>query len=369
MPRRNLYFPRTLENSVSFKLTPRRTSILALALFLQANVSLAQEPAGLRPGAKAPEFTLHDQTGKQQSLQTLAGPNGLLLLFFRSADWCPFCKGQLVDLEGAQKAFAAKGINVAGVSYDSPAILADFSRRRSITYPLLSDKSSALIDKFGIRNPEGTGMEAGIPFPGYYLIDRHGTIQKRFFETAYVNRLTANSLYENLFGESPLPIPAKQIDATPHVTVTTSQSDVDVAPGAIVRLVATITPGPDTHVYAPGAEKQQYHVVTLTISPSDLYVAAATSYPPSESMNFPELKEVVPVFTGPTALSTSVAAVVSKKTIPLFAQVPHLTIKGQLEYQACTSTVCFSPVKVPLEWTLNIRPLDRERVPEAIQHK
>ena len=81
----------------------------------------------------------------------MSGPNGLLLLFFRSADWCPFCKGQLVDLEGAQKAFASRGINVAGVSYDSQAILSDFARRRSISYPLLSDTSSSLIDAFGIR--------------------------------------------------------------------------------------------------------------------------------------------------------------------------------------------------------------------------
>jgi peroxiredoxin len=136
---------------------------------------------GLQPGAKAPEIALSDQTGKPQSLATLAGPDGLLLLFFRSADWCPFCKGQLVDLERAQKLFAAKGIHVAGVSYDSPQILAEFSQRKSITYPLLSDASSRLIDAFGIRNVSATGAEAGIPVPGYYLISKQGVIEKRFF--------------------------------------------------------------------------------------------------------------------------------------------------------------------------------------------
>jgi peroxiredoxin len=127
----------------------------------------AQSLKGLQPGAKAPDIHLKDERGRQQSLTTLSGPNGLLLLFFRSADWCPFCKGQLVDLEGSQKSFAAKGINIAAVSYDSTSILADFANRRSITYPLLSDTSSSLIDAFGIRNPEGTGVEAGIPYPGY----------------------------------------------------------------------------------------------------------------------------------------------------------------------------------------------------------
>ena len=329
----------------------------------------AQQIKGLQPGAKAPPFHLDDQHGKPQDLATLSGSNGLLLLFFRSADWCPFCKGQLVDLESAQKAFAAKGINVAAVSYDSPAILADFSKRRSITYPLLSDKASAVIDAFGIRNPEGTGIQAGIPYPGYFLVSRDGTIQKRFFETAYVNRLTANNLYDNLFGDFTLPAPSKQLDGTPHVTIHQLQSDAAVTPGSVVKLEIVIEPGPDTHLYAPGAEKFNYMVTSLTITPSELYQAAETNYPKSDLMQFPELGQTVPVYNGKTALSASVAAVVSSKTIPLFAANPRLTVKALLNYQPCTSKVCFPPVSVPVAWTIALKPLDRERVPESIQHK
>jgi len=42
---------------------------------------------GLAVGQKAPAFSLHDQTGRAQTLDTLKGSNGTLLLFFRSADW------------------------------------------------------------------------------------------------------------------------------------------------------------------------------------------------------------------------------------------------------------------------------------------
>lgn len=342
--------------------------LLSLTLFAPT-ISIGQEPGGLQPGAKSPAFSLFDQAGKKQDLDTLSGPNGLLLLFFRSADWCPFCKGQLVDLEATQKAFAAKGIAVAAISYDSPAILADFTKRRSITYPLLSDPGSKVIDEFGIRNPQGSGIEAGIPYPGYYLIDRQGTIERRFFESAYVNRLTANNLYAYLFGDFPLPLPTRQVDQTPHVSIVTTQSDTDVTPGAVVRLVVTLTPGPDTHVYAPGAEKQQYHVTNLTIKPSNLYRTSSVSYPKSNPLEFPALHETVPVYSGPTTITTSAAALVSGETIPIFSQNPHLAIKGEIEYQACTSTVCFSPVRASLEWDLNLRPLDLERAPEKIRHK
>ena len=38
-------------------------------------------------GSKIPHFEAHDQSGKLQTFETLRGPNGLALLFVRSADW------------------------------------------------------------------------------------------------------------------------------------------------------------------------------------------------------------------------------------------------------------------------------------------
>jgi hypothetical protein len=42
---------------------------------------------GLPMGQKAPDFSVSDQFGHRQSLATLKGKNGTVLLFFRSADW------------------------------------------------------------------------------------------------------------------------------------------------------------------------------------------------------------------------------------------------------------------------------------------
>jgi hypothetical protein len=38
-------------------------------------------------GTRVPEFTLPDQDGKARALGDLTGPAGLLLVFYRSADW------------------------------------------------------------------------------------------------------------------------------------------------------------------------------------------------------------------------------------------------------------------------------------------
>jgi hypothetical protein len=42
---------------------------------------------GLAVGQKAPPFSVRDQFGHIQTLDTLKGANGTVLLFFRSADW------------------------------------------------------------------------------------------------------------------------------------------------------------------------------------------------------------------------------------------------------------------------------------------
>ena len=42
---------------------------------------------GLATGQRAPAFSVRDQFGRVQTLDTLKGRNGTVLLFFRSADW------------------------------------------------------------------------------------------------------------------------------------------------------------------------------------------------------------------------------------------------------------------------------------------
>ena len=45
------------------------------------------ENPGPAAGARAPEFELSDQNGQRHTLHSLSGPKGLMLVFFRSADW------------------------------------------------------------------------------------------------------------------------------------------------------------------------------------------------------------------------------------------------------------------------------------------
>ena len=75
---------------------------------------------------------------------------------------------------------------IAAVSYDSREVLADFARRKKISYALLSDPDSTIIRAFGILNtsiPEGDSGY-GIPHPGVYRVNESGLVQAKFFEEA-----------------------------------------------------------------------------------------------------------------------------------------------------------------------------------------
>ena len=123
-------------------------------------------------GQRIPAFLLPDQNGASRSLEDLAGPNGLLLVFHRSANWCQYCRTQLVELELSRALLERNGVRVAAVSYDSKETLAAFAQKYSIGYPLLSDRTSETIRSFGILNENMAPhfRSYGVPHPVEYLV-------------------------------------------------------------------------------------------------------------------------------------------------------------------------------------------------------
>jgi hypothetical protein len=68
------------------RLSRTTSAVLTLGVGLAFAQSVSETP-GPAVGAKVPGFQLSDQTGASHSLESLMGPKGLMLVFFRSADW------------------------------------------------------------------------------------------------------------------------------------------------------------------------------------------------------------------------------------------------------------------------------------------
>ncbi len=67
-----------------------RISIIFVSAMTWTFTGLGQtvpKDPGTKVGESIPAFQLRDQNGKEQSLASLSGPKGVMLVFFRSADW------------------------------------------------------------------------------------------------------------------------------------------------------------------------------------------------------------------------------------------------------------------------------------------
>ena len=112
-------------------------------------------------------FNVHDAQGALQTFADLSGPSGAVLVFVRSASWCPYCIQQLRDIESVTGVLKERGYRLVTVSYDSAEILATFTKKYGVTYTMTSDRGSAMIDAFKIRDPQyGQNSKAyGVPKP------------------------------------------------------------------------------------------------------------------------------------------------------------------------------------------------------------
>lgn len=173
-----------------------RIGILVTALaMLAAPLGLAA-PAlayniGPAVGSKMPALAATVAGGKIASVPQLSGQKGLVLVFFRSAKWCPYCKAQLIDLNAkAPAALASRGYKMAALSYDSLEVLAAFAAARGITYPLLSDAGSRTIDAFGLRDPQypAGSIAYGVPQPAIFVVSPKGVLRAKLAESGYKTR-------------------------------------------------------------------------------------------------------------------------------------------------------------------------------------
>lgn len=262
-----------------------------------------------------------------------------------------------MELQDRVDELKKRGLGLVAVSYDSPETLKRFADSRGITFPLIADNGSAIIRRYGLLNEtvDRSTPSYGVPWPGTFVVDRQGIVRSRFFEQAYQERTTTGSILVRQ-GSTPFG-PARTLE-TPHLSVTAGVSDSRVAPGERVSLVFDVTPRPGMHVYAPG--KHTYQVVGVQVDPQPWSRAHAVSYPAPEIYHFKPLDERVEVYLKPFRLVQDLTILATPEAQKLLAGQTSLTVSGRLQYQACDDRLCYSPQSVPVQWTLELKALERK---------
>lgn len=264
-----------------------------------------------------------------------------------------------MELQGRLADIRKSGFGLAAISYDPVPVLADFARRRGITYPLLADVGSSVIREYGILNttvPPANREQYGIPFPGTFFVDQGRTVTSRVFERAYQERDTIASIMVRV-GHG-LTMAGTKVTAS-HLQLTTYVTDEIVAPGTHFSIVIDIKPSKHVHVYAPGVSG--YKPIALRLDAQQGVVFRQAQFPRSEDFYFKPLNEHVPVYRTSFRIVQDVAIDASAAGVRALAGRDRLTIAGTLEYQACDDAVCFTPQSIPLSWTVTLKALDRER--------
>ncbi len=148
-------------------------AVRKLAIFLLVLMSISGAILCAELPRKAPDFQIHMPDGKNVPLSTFK--QKVILVAFLSTT-CPHCQHYVQILNGINKDYASKGVQILGAAFDEGAQnkVAAFIQQFQPTFPLGWDEHSAVLGfmQISIMNPGFV--------PKVVFIGRGGTIVKQF---------------------------------------------------------------------------------------------------------------------------------------------------------------------------------------------
>lgn len=149
-----------------------RTSILIVlfgALLFAIVSNLTADEAIVQVGDKAPDFQLKQVAADENNsirLSDLEG-KGVMLNFWGT--WCEPCKDEMPYMEKLYPKYKEQGVEIVAVSLDNTElVIENFADQYNLTFPLLHDKNSQVLDAYGVK-----------PLPTTYFIDENGMVVER----------------------------------------------------------------------------------------------------------------------------------------------------------------------------------------------
>lgn len=164
---------------------------------------------------KAPSFAAKDQNGKVIKSKQILKEKELILVFYRG-QWCPYCNRHLMHLEENIEKFTQAGAQLVAISPELPSEIDKTLEKTKSSYPILFDKDSKIMKKFGVDfvldkktqkryKKYGVDLEKAngnssqtLPVPATYIIGKDGKIKYMHFDPKYSNRSTAEEILKHL---------------------------------------------------------------------------------------------------------------------------------------------------------------------------
>jgi peroxiredoxin len=140
--------------------------VVAIA-FSVASCKKAERSRAVEEG-KAPDFTLHDMSGKKVTLSEFRG-KVVLVEFW--ATWCPPCKDAVPEMNKVYEKYKGQNVEVLAISVDQGSDVASkvrsFVKENRVNYPVLIDDKKVNVS-YGVGN-----------VPVAFVIDKQGKVAKK----------------------------------------------------------------------------------------------------------------------------------------------------------------------------------------------
>ena len=135
----------------------------------------------LKPGDKAPDFTLPSISGESVSLSRFLGTKNVVISFVPAA-WTPVCSDQWPGYNVVKSMFDERDTVMLGITVDNiPTLYAWTEEMGGVWFPVLSDfwPHGAVARKYGVRRSDGTTERA------LFVVDKQGMI--RYIDVHNIN--------------------------------------------------------------------------------------------------------------------------------------------------------------------------------------
>ena len=145
-------------------------------------------PVGV--GTSAPAFRAKDLASG--GTRTLADYRGKVVLLNVWATWCEPCKVEMPSMEELYRAYGPRGVHIVAVSIDdyvSEDSIRAYAKGLGLTFEILHDPTHAIE-----RAYQTTG------YPESFVIDRGGTIRKKWISATDWNSPGNRALFDELLG-------------------------------------------------------------------------------------------------------------------------------------------------------------------------
>ncbi|MGJ0623100.1 thioredoxin-dependent thiol peroxidase [Xenorhabdus bovienii] len=152
----------------------------------------------LKAGDKAPKFSLPDQDGETVSVSDFKGQR--VLVYFYPKAMTPGCTVQACGLRDKMNELKEIGVEVLGISTDTPERLSRFAEKERLNFTLLSDVDHQVAEQFGVW---GEKQFMGKTYDGLhrisFLVDQKGDIEHVFdkFKTSNHHQIVLDYLKQH----------------------------------------------------------------------------------------------------------------------------------------------------------------------------